>query len=453
MTSEVVVMNRMAVALAADSAVTVRVGDATKVRESAVKLFMMSKRHPVGVMVYNNDSLLGIPWETIFKMFRRHLGDRGFESLGEYGEALIGYLDSNTSLFPPDIQDRFFLQALGRLFGEIEARARRELMERRLYMMGDEERTGELDDAEYAHQAIRDALDYWRTKPAADYVDEATAREVVGRNSGQISELTREVFAGWRVHGRPAQQLYELAQHFIAKDHFSNEVVSGVVIAGFGEAEHFPVVQHFEIGGVYCNKVKARRHPLERVSQDRPSFVRAFAYREMVESFLDGVSPRVLRQLNDAEAWIREMPVVALDAVTGLEGRDKETAVELVREASGRKAQEFARGVLGRVQRRRMDIASAVDALTMKELARVASTLVSLSSFQQQMSLDRETVGGPVDVAVISKGDGFIWIERKHYFRSELNRHFFSNYDDTLAENTDKEGRGVARRAEQAAES
>ena len=46
------------------------------------------------------------------------------------------------------------------------------------------------------------------------------------------------------------------------------------------------------------------------------------------------------------------------------------------------------------------------------------------------MSPDSETVGGPVDVAVISKGDGFIWIDRKHYFRKELNDHFFRNYYD-----------------------
>ena len=66
--------------------------------------------------------------------------------------------------------------------------------------------------------------------------------------------------------------------------------------------------------------------------------------------------------------------------------------------------------------------------LAIGDLAQVASTLVSLSSFQQRMSLERETVGGPIDVAVVSKGDGFIWIERKHYFRGELNPHFFSNY-------------------------
>jgi hypothetical protein len=41
--------------------------------------------------------------------------------------------------------------------------------------------------------------------------------------------------------------------------------------------------------------------------------------------------------------------------------------------------------------------------------------------------MDAETVGGPIDVAVISKGDGFIWIKRKHYFKPELNPHFFKN--------------------------
>ena len=76
----------------------------------------------------------------------------------------------------------------------------------------------------------------------------------------------------------------------------------------------------------------------------------------------------------------------------------------------------------------------------MKELAQVASTLVGLSSFEQQMSLNRETVGGPVDVAVISKGDGLICIDRKHYFRKELNGHFFRNYhDDGVQRRYDKD--------------
>lgn len=74
--------------------------------------------------------------------------------------------------------------------------------------------------------------------------------------------------------------------------------------------------------------------------------------------------------------------------------------------------------------------------LPKNELAHVAASLVNLNSFQKRMSIaEDETVGGPIDVAVISKGDGFVWIERKHYFRKELNHHFFRNYD-TTQENT-----------------
>ena len=39
-----------------------------------------------------------------------------------------------------------------------------------------------------------------------------------------------------------------------------------------------------------------------------------------------------------------------------------------------------------------------------------------------------ETVGGPIDVAIISKHDGFIWKKRKLYFDKDINQHFFENY-------------------------
>ena len=55
------------------------------------------------------------------------------------------------------------------------------------------------------------------------------------------------------------------------------------------------------------------------------------------------------------------------------------------------------------------------------ELAMMAETLVNLTSFKRRVSTSRETVGGPIDVAVISRGDGFVWIKRKRYFPIELN--------------------------------
>jgi len=48
--------------------------------------------------------------------------------------------------------------------------------------------------------------------------------------------------------------------------------------------------------------------------------------------------------------------------------------------------------------------------------------LVNLTSLKQRMNVQNvATVGGAIDVALISRGDGFVWLKRKHYFSSELN--------------------------------
>jgi hypothetical protein len=69
-----------------------------------------------------------------------------------------------------------------------------------------------------------------------------------------------------------------------------------------------------------------------------------------------------------------------------------------------------------------MPILDSVEFLPKDELAAMAESLVNLTSLKRRVSIgEAQTVGGPVDVAVISRGDGFVWIKRKHYFDQELN--------------------------------
>ncbi len=51
MTAEIAIMNKQAIALASDSAVTMSQELGEKIKTSANKLFALSKYHPVGVMV------------------------------------------------------------------------------------------------------------------------------------------------------------------------------------------------------------------------------------------------------------------------------------------------------------------------------------------------------------------------------------------------------------------
>jgi hypothetical protein len=71
----------------------------------------------------------------------------------------------------------------------------------------------------------------------------------------------------------------------------------------------------------------------------------------------------------------------------------------------------------------------AIGMLSVGELSELAETLVELESIKERVTRPSDSVGGPIDVAVISKSDGFIWIKRKHYFDPQLNSRYFARRD------------------------
>lgn len=83
MTAEIAILNSNAVAMAADSAVTIG-RESGKVYTSADKLFQMSNNAPVGIMFYGKAAFLGVPWETVVKCYRSELGNKTFPKLTDY---------------------------------------------------------------------------------------------------------------------------------------------------------------------------------------------------------------------------------------------------------------------------------------------------------------------------------------------------------------------------------
>ena len=72
MTALVSVLNTHAVALAADSAITINRPGNRKVHNGGNKLFALSKYHPVGIMYCGNCDFMDTPLEVIIKMYRDH---------------------------------------------------------------------------------------------------------------------------------------------------------------------------------------------------------------------------------------------------------------------------------------------------------------------------------------------------------------------------------------------
>src|ERR1700747_3476580 len=88
MTAEVAIMNQHALVLAADNALTVTTwpeGEReTRYFKGTNKLFQLSARHPVGLMIYGSASLHAVPWELLIKDFRNYIGTESCAQLEGY---------------------------------------------------------------------------------------------------------------------------------------------------------------------------------------------------------------------------------------------------------------------------------------------------------------------------------------------------------------------------------
>ena len=91
MTTEIAIMNRQGIALAADSAVTV---GRQRVWKTTNKLFSLSPFNDIAIMAYGSGEFIGFPWETVIKSYRLHVGPRKFQTVKECASDFIDYIRS-----------------------------------------------------------------------------------------------------------------------------------------------------------------------------------------------------------------------------------------------------------------------------------------------------------------------------------------------------------------------
>src|SRR5215470_6982639 len=105
MTAEIAILNRTAVALAADSAVTLQLAGGSPKIYNTNKLFTLSKYHPVGIMIYGNAEFMDVPWEVAVKAYRAGLGQRSFDTVSEYAKDFLQFIERHSAFFPTHRQE------------------------------------------------------------------------------------------------------------------------------------------------------------------------------------------------------------------------------------------------------------------------------------------------------------------------------------------------------------
>ena len=415
MTAEVAVLNKSAVALAADSAMTVA---GTGKTYPTNKLFALTKHRPIGVMVYNNAEFMGIPWETLVKMHRDQLGARGKATVKEYAEDFLGYVGNEAICTTEQLR-----QNLLRIAADLFHRIARDIAHPHQSSSANEPPDPDtlVSDVITSHlRALTDAGD----APSMANVDSEALVEASEEN---INGMIDECFPDVQIDDSARASLHTVLARAITSVQLSSGF-SGLVFAGFGDQELFPSLIEVTTDGAIGAVVKAdTKRELDIARMGTDGAIVPFAQSEMVGRFMEGVDDEFLRYLEHYLADLLYRSARELLEARSSTGQLTEDQATQLQNIVARNLNDFRQSAQQfRHERFVKPVLGIVRHLPKEELASMAEALVNLTSLKRRVSMEEETVGGPIDVAVISKGDGFIWIKRKHYFDGMMNRDYLT---------------------------
>lgn len=418
MTAIVGILNKHAAAMAADSAVTI---DGQKVFNSANKLFALSKFKPVAIAFYNNMNLVNCPWEVVTKEYRHHLGANGFDTLREYVADFFNFLKAKNYFCSEKDQKEFLSwQFNGYIKGLLDKMDKTNLK------------------AAFEDKVRNDEANIYHKLPTMACYNGMTVDDFKRITADELDSCLAFVKANYGIDFDLNVLALHLYSYFIKDQLLAN--VTGIVFCGYGDKEIYPSIYNYETYVVIDHQLSIYPHDERSCEIGKPALVNpantkpttavieTYAQADVMDTIIHGVAPSVrdiyMRNLAvPLEGVLKDISKKVGDpgvtkTVDDFIKKDLKTYVnDYLKECTIAAQNEYAQPFL-----------NSITSLEKEDLADFAESMIKLTSIKRKVSPSLATVDGPIDVMVVSKAEGVIWIKRKHYFTSDLNHSFFDNY-------------------------
>ena len=418
MSAGICIMNKNAIALAADSAVTI--GQHLAIHNSANKLFALSKVAPVGIIIYSSAELMSVPMEIIIKQYKRDLAQKTFDTLDEYVDDFIAYLLQNKHLFHFSQNEGRYVKSvyadlLNGLNGDYT-----QMISRKIDVVKRELTQEELVAVQ--NSAIDATIKFVQDLPDIPNYD--VAEFIANSYSDNIREYIFKNYS-W-VPDDSLDRLIKAVCLVFNKEFFRNGHV-GMAFAGFGNRDIFPKMYHIHLSGIISDSVRYIVREQLAITEDKSATISPFAQTDVMQTFLFGINDGFISALADEIPKQIHNIFCAIADDNFAEGK-KQAVYEKLASATP----NIINQIIGKAQKQYLwPITQSVATLPIDELAMLAESMINITSLRRKVAIDSNigTVGGPVDVAMITKSDGFIWMKRKHYFEQSYNpQYFYSHY-------------------------
>ena len=412
MTAEVVILNRNGVGIAADSAATVT-GTGRKTYHTVNKLFALSASQPVAAMVYGSSIVGPLPWETLIKEYRSEKSSASHPTVYDYAKDFIEYLEIKTDFISGEDRNSYFLAIIREEFQVL----RESIIDTIVGEMMQNKTVGVDEIRITISNSVGSRMTKLNALPDVTNARRDAFESMVSETLDYVSQQTDEMLKWIIIDSETrASVLADFREPMVnvivtslmkAAGHPGS---SGIVIAGFGDEELLPALAHFRVDGAIDNSLRVSEIEDKRINSTTPVHILPYAQTEIVSTFIEGVHPGYKEAIFSALSAF-------IDYLKSSSGEDSDL---------GRYCTDFYDMLVKKSDKYVLNyhyrpIERVAESLPKDELAEMAEALVELTSFTRRITPGVETVGGPIDVAVITRGDGLIWVKRKHYFHPDLN--------------------------------
>ena len=415
MSAGIIVMNKNAIAMAADSAVTV--GDHAAIHNSANKLFALSMFEPIGVIIYANAQFMQIPMEIIIKQYKTELGRKSFPTLRQYVADFVNFLESHADLFHYKANEEAYVMSICSdiLQGLANGYTNRI---RQLVEKADRPPTND-ENRQIQEDAFNETITFIdaQKKSFAGFAD-----YVRNSYSVQIKNYIGKSFP-WVLN---PEMLFDKICYLFDTD-FMRHGYMGAAVAGYGTSEIFPHMLHLKISGVLNGKLRYITVEETVITENNQATITPLAQTDVMYTFILGYNDVFLRGLAERVPASISAKLASIDENTF--GKERKELVQNIfcgfSNEVIQSAQDFSRKVYAQ------PLIFSIATLPIEELALFAESMINITSVRRRVTIDGNigTVGGPIDVAIVTRGDGLIWLKRKHYFEAKKNpQYIYSRY-------------------------
>ncbi len=420
MTAIVGIINRQGVAFAADSAATVTLSSTQKISNHANKIFELSRREPVGIALCGNMDFMKIPWEQIIKMYRKQLSDRQFPSVIEYANDFFAFVRKINAFqnkeLDPKAEISFFVDSF---YNDMFSSANEQLKK------AGEDATDEILVQVMFEKIVSCGNDYKSEEVSPDFQDmtlgefEMLAEDYVSKKISVCLSLPNTPSAF-------KDSFIETLFYILRSKYHVYSNSTGLVFFGYGDQELLPSDYSFRISEMFGERMKITRDSFYKVDTQHDACVEPFAQTDVAQTVVRGIDDKLrqtfynnmktilsklvgmivgkMQEVNAPKEFVDAMKAIDVDGLAGAFKTDMEQYIW----------DNYCSKLI-----------DVVKFMSKEDMAEMAESLVKMTGLKRRITTEKESVGGPVDVAVITKGDGFVWIKRKHYFSADINHNYF----------------------------